>query len=136
MELPPSREQLSTETYAGYGRTERFASGHLARDSKKPYSLPRAPALNQWGLDGPWIVESERVVLQTAPGKIQFRFHSRDLHMVLAPRKNAGSVRFQVRLNGAPPGADCGMDCNAEGLGEVREARLYQLIRQKSRVEV
>jgi thiol-disulfide isomerase/thioredoxin len=135
MELPPSRDQLSPETYTGYGRTERFASGQLARDSKQLYSLPPASALNQWGLDGAWIVESERAVLQTAPGKILFRFHSRDLHMVLAPRKNAGPIRFQVRLNGAAPGADRGTDCTPEGLGEVREPRLYQLIRQKSRVE-
>jgi hypothetical protein len=67
MELPPSRDQLSPETYTGYGRTERFASGQLARDSKQLYSLPPASALNQWGLDGAWIVESERAVLQTAP---------------------------------------------------------------------
>jgi thiol-disulfide isomerase/thioredoxin len=136
IEMPPSRDVQSPETYVGYGRGERFASpGHVDQDARKTYSVPVAPALNQWGLGGPWIVEAERAVLQTAPGQIVFRFHSRDLHMVLGLHKSAGPVRFQVKLNGASPGDDCGIDSTADGLGEVREPRLYQLIRQKGRVE-
>lgn len=135
-ELPPSRDVKSPETYVGYGRTERFASpGGVDEDSRKTYSVPIAPALNGWGLGGSWAVSVECAVLQTAPGRIVFRFHGRDLHMVLGVRKGAGPVRFRVKLNGDAPGDDCGTDSTAEGLGEIREPRLYQLIRQKGRVE-
>ena len=73
-------------------------------------------------------------MLQAAPGKIVFRFHSRDLHMVLGPAKDGTPVRFKVRLDGAAPGGDCGTDTSPDGTGQIREPRLYQLIRQKGRV--
>ena len=68
------------------------------------------------------------------PGKIVFRFHSRDLHLVLAPGKGAKPVRFVVRLDGAAPGENCGGDIAPDGSGEIREPRLYQLIRQKGAI--
>jgi hypothetical protein len=74
-------------------------------------------------------------VLQAAPGKILFRFHSRDLHIVLGPMLNGKPVRFKVTLDGAAPGNNCGVDSAPDGAGEIREPRLYQLIRQKGRVE-
>ena len=74
-------------------------------------------------------------MLQVAPGKIVFRFRSRDLHMVLGPQNNGMHVRFKVTLDGAPPGGDCGSDSAPDGTGSVREPRLYQLIRQKGRLE-
>jgi hypothetical protein len=74
-------------------------------------------------------------VLQSVPGKIVFRFHSRDLHMVLGPMQNGKPVRFKVTLDGAVPGNDSGVDTAPDGAGEVREPRLYQLIRQKGQVE-
>jgi thiol-disulfide isomerase/thioredoxin len=136
IEMPPSGDVQSPETYVGYDRGERFAfPGHVDQGSRKTYSVPVAPALNRWGLGGSWIVEAERAIMQAAPGKIVFRFHSRDLHMVLGLHKSAGPVRFQVKLNGAPPGDDCGIDSTADSLGEIREPRLYQLVRQKGRVE-
>ena len=95
------------------------------------YSLPVKPSLNQWGFGGVWKVGAESAVLQEGPGKIAFRFHCRDLHMVLAPPKGGKSVRFKVRLDGASPGDDHGVDSNADGAGEIRQPRMYQLIRQK-----
>ena len=74
-------------------------------------------------------------MLQGASGKIVFRFHSRDLHLVLAPTKDGKPVRFKVTLDGAAPGDDCGTDSAPDGTGEVREPRLYQLIRQKGQVK-
>jgi hypothetical protein len=74
-------------------------------------------------------------VLETAPGKIVFRFHARDLHLVLGPTKDGKPVRFIVKLDGAALGEDHGADSDANGAGEVREHRLYQLIRQKGEVE-
>ena len=135
IEAAPSSDVQSPETYVGYRRTERFASHErLSTNSRKTYTAPATLSLNQWGLGGLWHVGPESVVLQAAPGKIVFRFHSRDLHMVLGPAKDGTPVRFKVRLEGAAPGGDCGTDTSPDGTGEIREPRLYQLIRQKGRV--
>jgi thiol-disulfide isomerase/thioredoxin len=131
-EAPPSEDVRSPETYVGYARTENFASPEaMARDSRRTYSSPAMPALNQWGLGGSWSVRPESGLLESVPGKIVFRFHSRDLHMVLGPGRNAAPVRFRVKLDGAEPGGDHGADSSADGTGEVRQPRMYQLVRQK-----
>jgi thiol-disulfide isomerase/thioredoxin len=135
-EAPPSEDVQSPETYAGYERTERFVSRErLAHDSPRIYSPPLKPALNQWGLGGLWNVGAERSAHQAAPGNVVFRFHSRDLHMVLGPARNGSPIRFKVALDGAAPGDNHGVDSGPDGSGEVREPRLYQLIRQKGRVQ-
>jgi cytochrome c biogenesis protein CcdA/thiol-disulfide isomerase/thioredoxin len=126
----------SPETYIGYERAENFASAEpIAQDSRKVYTpLPRL-SLNQWTLGGSWKVSPESAVLQAAPGKVVFRFHARDLHLVLGSAKAGKAVRFRVTLDGTPPGADHGSDTDATGAGKVDEHRLYQLIRQKGAVE-
>ena len=86
-------------------------------------------------MSGWWNVGAEAGVLQKAPGKIVFRFHSRDLHLVLGPTKNGMPVRFTVKLDGRAPNDDHGVNSAADGSGEVRDPRLYQLIRQKGKVE-
>ena len=93
--------------------------------------MPASLSLNHWGLVGSWNVNAESAVLQAAPGKIVFRFHSRDLHFVLAPSKDGKPIRFRVTLDGAAPEDNAGVDTAPDGTGEVREPRLYQLIRQK-----
>ena len=134
-EAPPSEDVRSGETYVGYAQADNFASPErVARDSRKAYSLPTRPALNHWGLGGYWNVRAESAALEAAPGKIVFRFHSRDLHMVLGPAKNGTPVRFLVKLNGAAPGDDHGSDSGADGVGEVRQPRMYQLVRQKGSI--
>jgi thiol-disulfide isomerase/thioredoxin len=136
VEAPPGRDEQSPETYVGYRQAERFSSPErLVQDSQKIYSQPATPSLNQWGLSGSWNVGAESAVLQATPGKIVFRFHSRDLHMVLGPAKKGKPVRFKVRLDGTAPGDNRGVDSDPDGAGEVREPRLYQLIRQKGRGE-
>jgi len=133
---PGSGNARSPETYIGYHRAEHFASPEpLAKDSRKTYSLPTRPSLNQWGLSGSWTVGAESAVLQAAGGRIVFRFHGRDLHLVLGPTKNGNAIRFRVKLDGTAPGDDHGSDTAPDGTGEVREHRLYQLIRQKGDVE-
>jgi len=134
-EAPPSNDIRSPETYTGFARTQNFASPErMGRDSSKTYSLPARLGLNHWGLGGSWRVGAESARLEAAPGKIAFRFHSRDLHMVLGPPKNGMPVRFRVKLNGAAPGEDHGWGCGSDGMGEIREARMYQLVRQKGPV--
>ena len=131
-EKPPSDDVQSPETYVGYARTENFASPErMARDSRRAYSPPTGLALNHWGLGGLWNVSGESGSLESAPGKIVFRFHSRDLHLVLAPTKNDKPVRFRLWLDGVAPGNDHGSDSDANGTGAVREPRMYQLIRQR-----
>jgi thiol-disulfide isomerase/thioredoxin len=136
VEAAPGTDVQSPETYIGYRQAERFASlERQTHDARKTYTPPTNPALNQWGLSGAWDVGAESAVLQAASGKIVFRFHSRDLHLVLGPAKNGKPVRFKVTLNGIAPGVDHGVDSASDGAGEVREYRLYQLIRQKHQVE-
>lgn len=132
IEAPPSNDERSPETYVGYGQAERFASPEkVARDSRRTYSAPASTSLNQWGLVGSWNVGSEAAVLQAVPGKVLFRFHSRDLNLILAPTKDGKPVRFKVTLDGAAPGDNNGIDTAPDGKGEIREPRMYQLIRQK-----
>ena len=89
------------ETYIGYRQAENFASPErVHRDSIQAFSVPTKLSLNHWGLSGSWNVNAESAILQAAPGKIVFRFHSRDLHLVLAPAKHAKPVRFVGRLDG------------------------------------
>jgi thiol-disulfide isomerase/thioredoxin len=136
IEAAPSADEQSPETYVGYRRAEHFASPERLRQaSRKTYSSPGRLSLNQWGLSGSWNVGDESAVLQAAPGKIVFRFHARDLHMVLGPAKNAKPVRFKVKLDGTVPGDNRGVDTAADGTGDIQEPRLYQLIRQKGHVE-
>jgi thiol-disulfide isomerase/thioredoxin len=134
VEAAPGTDVQSPETYIGYRQAERFASPERQAHNAR-YTPPPKLALNRWGLSGMWDVGAESAVLQAAFGKSVYRFHSRDLHMVLGPAKNGKPVRFKVSLNGTPPGNDHGADSASDGAGEVREPRLYQLIRQKSQVE-
>jgi len=135
-EAAPSADVRSPETYIGYHQAERFASlERIAHDLPRVYSSPLRPSLNRWGLSGPWNVGGESAVLQAAPGTVVFRLHSRDLHMVLGPTKDGKPVHFRVKLDGAAPGEDCGADSAPDGSGEVREPRLYQLIRQKGQIK-
>jgi thiol-disulfide isomerase/thioredoxin len=136
VEAAPGRDVRSPETYIGYAQAHGFASPQrLDRNSRRTYGPPTVPLLNQWGLGGSWSVGSESAVLEAAPGKVVFRFHARDLHMVIGPTTNGKPVRFRVKLDGAQPGSDCGSDSAPDGDGVVREPRLYQLIRQKGQLE-
>jgi len=129
---PDWADGRSPETYIGYRQAQNFASPErVHKDSIQVYSAPAKPSLNQWELSGSWNVNGESAVLQAVPGKIVFRFHSRDLNLVLAPAKDGKSVRFKVTLDGSAPGENCGVDTAPDGSGEIREPRLYQLIRQK-----
>jgi len=129
---PDIADERSPETYLGYRQAEGFAlPERLDRDSRKTYTPPARPSLNHWGLSGSWNVGAESAVLQAAPGKIVYRFHSRDLNLVLAPTKDGKPVRFRVTLDGSAPGGNCGSDSAPDGTGVVREPRLYQLIRQR-----
>ncbi|MFM0126420.1 cytochrome c biogenesis protein DipZ [Paraburkholderia sediminicola] len=125
----------SPETYIGYQRAENFASpGGAAEDKVHTYTAPSQPAVNDWGLAGAWKVGAEHATLAAASGRIVYRFHARDLHLVLGPGKDGKPVRFRVSVDGAAPGAAHGTDAAADGSGTVTEQRLYQLVRQSGEV--
>jgi thiol-disulfide isomerase/thioredoxin len=129
---PDWTEERSPETYIGYRQAQDFASPEkVHKNSIQVFSAPLKLSLNHWGLGGSWSVNAESAVLQVVPGKIVFRFHSRDLNLVLAPARDGKPVRFVVRLDSAVPGENCGVDTAPDGFGEIRGPRLYQLIRQK-----
>jgi cytochrome c biogenesis protein CcdA/thiol-disulfide isomerase/thioredoxin len=133
---PDLQDTRSPETYIGYKRAEHFASAQLfAQDTRMAYTPQPRLTLNQWALGGTWKVGPESAVLDSAPGKIVFRFHARDLHLVLGPTRNGKPIRFKVTLDGTAPGDDHGSDADAAGAGTVQGHRLYQLIRQKGAVE-
>jgi cytochrome c biogenesis protein CcdA/thiol-disulfide isomerase/thioredoxin len=125
----------SPETYAGYERIERFGSrGGVVPDTAHRYALGDL-ALNQWGLKGNWTIAPEEARLNEPGGSVVYRFHARDLHLVLGPGAGGHSVRFRVTLDGAEPAGSHGSDTDAAGNGVVSEQRLYQLLRQEGPVQ-
>ncbi len=130
-EAPADKQNaLSTETYVGADRAENFVSpGGLVVDAPHVYSA-HPTRLNEWGLAGKWTVRGERATLDRKDGSIVFRFHSRDLHLVLGPGHDGTPVRFNVTIDGAVPGESHGQDVDANGRGVVTGQRLYQLVRQ------
>jgi len=121
----------SSENYVGNERTQNFASpGGTEEDSRRLYTAPARLALNEWALAGDWTMGSEAAALNKAPGRLAYRFHARDLHLVMGPARPGMSIRFRVSIDGQPPGAAHGGDVDEAGNGIVADQRLYQLIRQ------
>jgi thiol-disulfide isomerase/thioredoxin len=123
----------SGETYVGFERASNFVSADGGLRPGRDHAYAAAPALrrNEWTLAGTWRVDDESALLRQPGGRIAYRFRARDLHLVLGT--DSGSpVRFRVRIDGRPPGADHGADTDADGLGTVDAHRLYQLVRQAS----
>jgi thiol-disulfide isomerase/thioredoxin len=122
----------SPETYLGYERSRSFASAGGARlDESRVYAGPARLELNQWALLGEWKIRKEAAVLTRANGRIVYRFHARDLNLIMGTATRGASVRFRVLIDGQPPGAAHGIDVDDHGNGTVTEPRTYQLIRQR-----
>ena len=132
IEVPAdSRNMRSPETYVGLGRSLGFASlGSGAIDEAFVYGMPPDLRINEWGLAGNWTVSREAAVLDLPDGHIAYRFHARDLNLILAPPADGGTAGFRVRLDGEPPRSAHGLDIDDDGNGVIREPRMYQLIRQ------
>jgi thiol-disulfide isomerase/thioredoxin len=121
----------SSENYTGYERTENFASpGGAIPGKRHAYEVPAELRLNHWALSGDWTVEEQAVTLNQAGGRIAYRFHARDLHLVMGPAAAGAPVRFRVLIDGQPPGAAHGADIDDQGRGTTAGQRLHQLIRQ------
>ena len=110
----------SPETYLGSDQAQNFAGITDEPDLR----------LNEWALSGDWTVDRGASVLNAAGGRILFRFHARDVNLVMGPSTRGTAVPCHVRVDGAPPGDAHGGDINEEGHGTVVQQRLYQLIRE------
>ncbi|MCX8996237.1 cytochrome c biogenesis protein DipZ [Rhizobiaceae bacterium BDR2-2] len=127
-------EVQSPETYIGYLRAQNFLGADgMVNDAAHVYTA-ETPRRNEWGLTGSWVVGPEKAALSQGEGSLYYRFHARDLHLVLGPGSDGKPVRFKVTIDGKPPGEDHGVDTDAEGNGTVTEQRLYQLVRQSGPV--
>jgi thiol-disulfide isomerase/thioredoxin len=137
LEAPADWDDLeSPETYLGYGQGERFASpGGGAANEPRAYVLSERLRLNQWALAGEWTIQQHAAVLHEAGGRLAYRFHARDVHLVLSPGTGGAPVAFRVSIDGEPPGASHGDDIDEQGEGILSEPRLHQLIRQNGSVE-
>jgi thiol-disulfide isomerase/thioredoxin len=125
----------SPETYVGYAQGQNLASGSgSAIGVPGSFTIPEMLMLNQWALSGDWTIESGASVLNGAEGSIAFRFHARDVHLVMGPPASGTSVPFQVLLGGRPPGDAHGFDVDEDGNGTLSEQRLHQLIRQQGSI--
>jgi thiol-disulfide isomerase/thioredoxin len=124
-------EHLRTpETYLGYARSENFASpGGAALEEHRVYQLPERLGFNNWALAGEWTIGRENVVLEQAGGRIAYRFHARDAHLVLSPGARE-PIPFRVLLDGEAPGRSHGVDVDEDGSGLLTGGRMYQLVRQ------
>lgn len=133
VEAPADWDNLrSQETYIGYGRAERFSSvGGTEPDRISAYALPEYLPLNRWAFSGKWRAGEESATAAQAGARVVYRFHARDVHLVMQAPSTA-PVRIRVTLNGKAPGAAHGTDTDGEGMGTVNSARMYQLIRQPS----
>jgi thiol-disulfide isomerase/thioredoxin len=121
----------SPENYLGYERTENFVSpSSMVLNKRRLYTAPAQLELNQWALSGDWTIERQFIVLNKPGGRIAYRFHARDLHLVMGPAERGTSVRFRVFVDGQPAVAERGLDVDIRGEGTATEQRLYQLIRQ------
>jgi thiol-disulfide isomerase/thioredoxin len=131
---PSTGDDKSPETYIGYNRADNFVSpGGVVEDKGHVYD-PAEPQLNQWSLSGDWTVSGESATLNAESGSIIYRFHARDLHLVLGPAADGKPTRFLVTIDGHAPGENHGTDTDADGHGVVDGQRLYQLIRENGAV--
>ena len=133
VEAPADWDDVSSpESYVGYGKGERFASpGGIRRDERRLYAAPQTLELNRWALSGEWTVAEGSAVLDGAGGRIAYRFHSRDVNLVIGASRPGTSMRFRVQIDGRPPGEAHGSDVDAGGDGVATWPRLYQLVRQR-----
>jgi cytochrome c biogenesis protein CcdA/thiol-disulfide isomerase/thioredoxin len=127
-------DDQSPETYIGYDRANNFASPGGVVENERHVYASASLHLNEWSLSGDWTVTGENAALNAVGGSIVYRFHARDLHLVLGPAADGKPIRFRVTINGKAPGVDHGADTDADGQGVIDSHRLYQLVRQNGMI--
>ena len=136
-EVPADWDNLQTpETYLGYRQASSFASpGGITPDGPREYERPQMLRANHWALTGEWTIRGDAAALAQPNGRIAYRFHARDVHLVMGPSSREQPIGFRVTLDGEPPTAANGTDVEPDGSGTLVEQRMYQLIRQQGPIE-
>jgi hypothetical protein len=129
------RTLQSPETYLGYGQSTGFASEDVAAfDKPHAYVAAARLPLNYWDLSGSWTVARHAAVLNEPGGRIAFRFHARDVNLVMGPASKGDSIPFRVLLDGQAAAGAVGADVESDGRGILGDQRTYQLIRQPGQI--
>jgi len=136
-EAPADWEHLeSPESYLGFQQAQSFASpGGIAAEESRVYQVPDRLALNEWALSGEWTIGPESAVSRGPNARIAFRFHARDVHLVIGPADPGSAIGFRVFVDGRPATDAHGSDVGADGTGKVDFPRMYQLVRQRGSIE-
>jgi len=136
-EAPADWEHLeSPESYLGFQQAQSFASpGGIAAERSRVYQVPDRLALNEWALSGEWTIGPESAVSRGPNARIAFRFHARDVHLVIGPADPGSAIGFRVFVDGRPATDAHGSDVGADGTGKVDFPRMYQLVRQRGSIE-
>ncbi|HEY8236327.1 MAG TPA: hypothetical protein VIF85_06785 [Gaiellaceae bacterium] len=134
-EAPADWDHLrSSETYLGYRQATNFGSpGRTEFDRSAVYRLPDDLGVNEWALAGAWTITEDRATTEAPGGRIAFRFHARDVHLVMGPA-TVDRGAFRVVLDGDEPGDSAGNDIATDGAGRFDIPRMYQLIRQRGSI--
>jgi thiol-disulfide isomerase/thioredoxin len=137
LEVAADWQQLrSPETYLGYLQGSGFASDSVAAfDLPHEYAPSASLPLNTWDLSGNWTVARHALGSNMSGARIRFRFHSRDVNLVMGPRVAGAVVPFRVTLDGSPIAGVQGSDVDHDGRGVLRDQNTYQLIRQAGPIE-
>jgi thiol-disulfide isomerase/thioredoxin len=121
----------SPETYLGYQQAQNFVSADRAEfDAAHDFAVPDHLERNQWALEGNWTFGPGASVLNEAEGRLVFRFHARDVNLVIGPPEGGSSIPFRVTVDGEPPDDAHGLDVDEGGNGTLDRPRLHQLIRE------
>jgi thiol-disulfide isomerase/thioredoxin len=123
----------SPETYLGYEQGRNFVSTNTAEfDEPQDFGVPDLD-LNQWALSGNWTLGPGNSVTNESDGRLVFRFHARDVNLVMGPPAS-GPVQYRVLVDGEPPGDAHGLDIDEDGNGTLDRPRLHQLIRERGSI--
>jgi hypothetical protein len=126
----------SPEEYLGSRRAQNFdPSERPGWGEHRPDEGRRPLRRNHWTLMGNWTMTPEAAVLNEPNGRIAFRFHARDVHLVMGPSTRDVPVPFRVSIDGEPPGPSSGTDIDEGGSGSLVDQRMYQLVRQQSPIK-
>lgn len=117
---------LSPETYLGYSRSKNFfVESSIINDQVVNYVPIKTLNLNQWTIQGKFLIENERIIAKSKNTKIRFKFQAKDLHLVLG----GNNITYKVSLDAKSPQKNHGVDTDHNGNGKVQGHRLYQLLR-------
>ena len=126
----------SPEEYLGSRRAQSYEpSERPTWGEHRPDGGTRSPRRNHWTLMGNWTMTPEAVVLNEPNGRITFRFHARDVHLVMGPSDRSMPVPFRVSIDGSAPESSSGTDVDQTGSGLLEDQRMYQLIRQQGAID-